>query len=245
MERRRPSLIWLLLAVEFLAGALLTGCAEDSSYRAPIAAYHGGRTHFVERGETLYHIAQENGVSISRLMAANHITDARQLYPGQVLFIPGASYSTASLGIHDFAEIPHASRQFAWPIVAGVVSSPFGIRHGVMHDGVDIAAPSGTPVEAADSGRVLFVGRLHGYGNVVILQHSGDYVTIYGHNRRNLVHEGEFVARGQQIAELGSTGRASGPNLHFEVRYANRPQNPLAYLPEPASGISFARNTTD
>jgi murein DD-endopeptidase MepM/ murein hydrolase activator NlpD len=70
-------------------------------------------------------------------------------------------------------------------------------------------------------------------------------VTVYGHNQRNLVREGEQVTRGEQIAELGATGRASGPNLHFEVRYNNRPQNPIGYLPSPgpSSGISFARNT--
>jgi murein DD-endopeptidase MepM/ murein hydrolase activator NlpD len=116
------------------------------------------------------------------------------------------------------------------------------MRHGVMHDGIDIAAPAGTPVRAADDGVVLYSGRLRGYGNVVILQHSGGYVTVYGHNERNLVREGDRVARGQDIAELGATGRASGPNLHFEIRYENQAQNPLAYLParEPPSEANFA-----
>ena len=97
---------------------------------------------------------------------------------------------------------------------------------------------------AADEGVVIFAGRLRGYGNAVIIQHSGGYVTVYAHNERNLAREGESVFRGQQIAEMGATGRASGPNLHFEVRYEKHAQNPLAYLPrpQPASGISFARN---
>jgi murein DD-endopeptidase MepM/ murein hydrolase activator NlpD len=113
-----------------------------------------------------------------------------------------------------------------------------------MHDGVDIAAPAGTPVYAADDGTVIFDGRLHGYGNVVIVQHSGGYVTVYGHNRRNLVHDGATVARGQEIAEMGDSGRTTGPNLHFEVRYNNTAENPLAYLPQPggAGSITFARN---
>jgi murein DD-endopeptidase MepM/ murein hydrolase activator NlpD len=118
------------------------------------------------------------------------------------------------------------------------------MRNGVMHDGVDIVAGTGTAVRAADDGSVIFVGHLRGYGNAVILRHSGGYVTVYGHNQRNLVRYGAEVARGQLIAELGSTGRATGPNLHFEVRFQGQPVNPLAYLPEPtpATGISFARN---
>jgi murein DD-endopeptidase MepM/ murein hydrolase activator NlpD len=113
-----------------------------------------------------------------------------------------------------------------------------------MHDGVDIVAEAGTAVRAADDGAVIFAGRLRGYGNAVIIGHSGGYVTVYGHNQRNLVRDGDAVARGQVIAELGSTGRTTGPNLHFEVRYQGQPRNPLAYLPSPlpTGGISFARN---
>lgn len=229
--------------------ATVLGCGGQSSEapaRTRYTSYRYQRSHVVARGETVYHIAQEYGVSTEQLMAANHLTDPRQLYVGEMLTIPGHGFAQSSLtGIPEIWSVPRADRQFAWPVVAGVVSSPFGIRHGVMHDGVDIAAPSGTPIHAADKGYVLFAGRLHGYGSVIIVQHSGSYVTVYGHNSRNLVRAGETVSAGQEIAELGSTGRASGPNLHFEVRYNNRPQNPLAYLPSPnpSSGISFARNS--
>lgn len=178
-------------------------------------------------------------------MAANGLGDPRGLRVGQMLVIPGRGFASASaFGAPGIWPAPHADRQFAWPVAAGTLSSPFGMRHGVMHEGVDIAAPAGTPVHAAGSGSVIYSGRLRGYGNVVILRHSGGYVTVYGHNERNLVREGASVARGQEIAELGATGRATGPNLHFEVRYNNQAQNPLAYLPAPegAGGISFARN---
>ena len=104
-----------------------------------------------------------------------------------------------------------------------------------MHDGVDIAAPVGTPVLAADSGVVIFSGTLHGYGNTVIIRHDDGYATVYGHNSRNLVSEGTRVARGQEIGEIGRSGRTTGANLHFEVRRDNVAQNPLAYLPEPAT----------
>lgn len=184
-------------------------------------------------------------------MAANSLTDPHDLRVGQLLVIPNgendaaAPATTSAFALPDPWSVPRADRQFKWPVIAGVVSSPFGMRNGAMHDGVDISAPTGTPVHAADDGSVIFVGHLHGYGNVVILQHRGGYVTVYGHNRRNLVNDGASVTCGQQIAEIGASGRASGPNLHFEVRYNNQAQNPLAYLPEPNSstGITFARNS--
>jgi murein DD-endopeptidase MepM/ murein hydrolase activator NlpD len=177
-------------------------------------------------------------------MAANGIDDPRKLRVGQTLVIPGrrGGVDAAASDSPETWPGPSNPRQLAWPVIGGMVSSPFGMRHGVMHNGVDLVAPAGTPVHAADNGFVIFAGHLHGYGNVIILQHSDGYITVYGHNRRNLVHQGESVARGQVIAELGATGRASGPNLHFEVRYHNHPQNPLVFLPSPTpgTGVSFA-----
>ncbi|MBV8359864.1 MAG: LysM peptidoglycan-binding domain-containing M23 family metallopeptidase [Deltaproteobacteria bacterium] len=200
-------------------------------------------SHTVQPGETIYRIARIYAVSPARLMAVNGLSDPRQLEAGQTLMIP-LNRSTATAASFSTWPVARADRQFAWPVTGGMVSSPFGIRNGVMHDGVDIVAEAGSAVHAADDGTVIFAGRLRGYGNAVIVQHSGGYVTVYGHNQRNLVRYGAEVVRGQVIAELGSTGRTTGPNLHFEVRFHGQPQNPLAYLsqPPPARGISFARN---
>lgn len=201
-------------------------------------------THVVVAGDTVYHIANEYRVSVGRLMAVNGLTDPRELRVGQLLTIPG-SYRL-STGMASSAVLPYTgereSRQFQWPVAQGVVSSGFGIRNGAMHSGVDIAAPVGTPVLAADCGIVIFSGTLHGYGNTVIIRHDDEYATVYGHNARNLVSEGARVVRGQQIGEIGRSGRTTGANLHFEVRRDNIARNPLAYLPQPATsdGISFA-----
>jgi murein DD-endopeptidase MepM/ murein hydrolase activator NlpD len=224
----------------------LAGCGDSSSpsTQLPIGPQRAV-THVVAPGETLYRIATEYGVSVGRLMAANGLSDPRELRVGQVLTIPGAyraaAIGTASSGVHRYTG-ERASRQFLWPVQQGVVSSGFGIRNGAMHSGVDIAAPVGTPVLAADSGVVIFSGTLHGYGNTVIIRHDDEYATVYGHNSRNLVSEGTRVTRGQEIGEIGRSGRTTGANLHFEVRRDNIAENPLAYLPEPATsdGISFA-----
>ena len=202
-------------------------------------------TYSVRRGDTLHHIAQRYGVSVSSLMSANGISDPRDLKVGQVLTIPGyTSYATIdNYGADYSAERP--TRIFAWPLDRGEISSGFGIRNGTMHDGVDIAAPIGTAVHAAESGTVIYAGRLRGYGNVIIVRHDDHYVTVYGHDSANLVREGDSVSRGQVIGSIGDSGRTNGANLHFEVRRDNTARNPLAYLPRPdqTAGISFARNT--
>jgi len=118
-----------------------------------------------------------------------------------------------------------------WP-VDGHVTSRFGPRGGSFHDGLDIASPLGTPILAAASGEVIYNGTLRGYGNIVILRHREGYVTVYAHTQKNLVQEGERVRRGQAIARIGQTGRASGPHLHFEVRKDNLARDPLRYLSE-------------
>jgi murein DD-endopeptidase MepM/ murein hydrolase activator NlpD len=238
---RRAGVVAVLGLV--LGGMLIVaGCSSSKSTQ------YAGRTqgsYTVRRGDTLHHIAQRYGVSVSSLMSANGISDARDLQVGQVLTIPGyTSYAAIDNYGADYS-LERPTRIFAWPLDHGEISSGFGIRNGTMHDGVDIAAPIGTAVHAAESGTVIYAGRLRGYGNVIIVRHDDHYVTVYGHNSANLVREGDAVARGQVIGNIGDSGRTTGANLHFEVRRDNTARNPLAYLPRPdqTAGISFARNT--
>ena len=120
---------------------------------------------------------------------------------------------------------------FTWPIANGTLSSSFGPRGQSFHDGIDIAAPPGTRVTAAREGSVIYADTLRGYGNVVIVEHGGGYATVYAHNEENLVRVGEHVRQGEPIAKVGSSGRTSGPNLHFEVRKNNIARNPIYFLP--------------
>lgn len=123
-----------------------------------------------------------------------------------------------------------AAPQLIWP-VKGVVYSRFGARGAGRHDGIDIAAPEGTPFSAAADGEVIFSGVQRGYGNLIIVRHEGGLVTIYAHNQKNLVKEGARVRKGQQLGTIGRTGRATGPHLHFEVRQGTKPLNPQEFLP--------------
>ncbi|HWH35432.1 MAG TPA: M23 family metallopeptidase [Acidimicrobiales bacterium] len=116
-----------------------------------------------------------------------------------------------------------------WP-TRGTVTSEFGNRWGRLHAGIDIAAPSGTPIFAAQSGTVIFSGVQSGYGNVVILSHGGGLTTLYGHQSRVAASNGQQVGQGDNIGFVGNTGRSTGPHLHFETRYGGSPRNPRGCL---------------
>jgi murein DD-endopeptidase MepM/ murein hydrolase activator NlpD len=123
--------------------------------------------------------------------------------------------------------IPH------WP-VEGRLTSPYGLRfRGIspdIHPGVDIAAPSGTPVHAMKPGRVVFAGTMSGYGLTVILQHGTSMRTLYAHLSEILVRSGEEVSRSSPIGRVGATGNATAPHLHFEVRRWGRQEDPVPLL---------------
>ncbi len=126
---------------------------------------------------------------------------------------------------------PPAKLSFIWP-VKGPVTSWFGPRKGRPHDGIDISAPKGTPIRAAEKGKVIYSDNgISGYGNLIIIQHSGGFHTVYGHNARNRVDVDEQVNKWQVIAEVGNTGRSSGYHLHFEMRKNERAVDPMDYLP--------------
>ena len=218
------------------AGLLAAGCAS-----APT-----GAVHVVRPGENVYRIARHYGVAPQRVVRANRIRDVTEIAVGQRLVIPGSRSEqpghaltppqavlqrvSARPGGSDQA-LRDADLRFHWP-VRGKVSSGYGWRRGRRHEGIDIPARRGTPVLAAEGGRVIHSGRgLGDYGTVVIVKHSGHYTTVYAHNRRNLVRKGEFVEKGQVIGEVGSTGNASGTHLHFEIRRERRAEDPLSYLP--------------
>ena len=122
-----------------------------------------------------------------------------------------------------------SSSGLIWP-VHGPVTSGFGWRWGRMHEGIDIAVPSGTPVVASAAGTVIHAGWLGGYGNLVVVDHGNGLATAYAHNSGFAAGVGQGVAQGQVIAYSGSTGNSSGPHVHFEVRINGAAVDPLGYL---------------
>jgi murein DD-endopeptidase MepM/ murein hydrolase activator NlpD len=114
--------------------------------------------------------------------------------------------------------------------VKGTFTSPFGQRWGRLHAGIDLAAPVGTPIRAAASGRVILMAPTGGYGNYTCIDHGRSYSTCYGHQSRFGTSRGASVVQGQVIGYVGNTGNSTGPHLHFEVRIGGKPVDPMDYL---------------
>ncbi len=133
-----------------------------------------------------------------------------------------------------------------WPVRSGYISSNYGFRihptrhRRIFHQGVDFAAPHGSPIVAVAEGTVTFSGRRNGYGKIVEIRHASGYVTRYAHNTTNLVDVGERVRQGQKIATVGATGTATGPHVHFEVLKDGQHLNPIRFAGRIPSGTLAA-----
>lgn len=145
-----------------------------------------------------------------------------------------AQAAQSSGGGSDYTYV-QGTGQLAWP-VSGVITSGFGWREHpifgrqIFHTGIDIGVDEGTPVHAADSGTVVYSGWMDGYGYAVVIDHGNGISTLCAHNSDLAVSEGQSVSKGTVIAYAGSTGNATGPHVHFEVRVNGDPVNPLGYL---------------
>jgi len=136
-----------------------------------------------------------------------------------------------------FASRWHTNTQPSiWPVEGRLMDGygrrmdPFSGEEGVMHTGVDISAPTGTPVHATADGTVSFAGWFSGYGQLVVVNHGGGFETYYAHLSRFSVVQGQEIRRGDQVGLVGATGRVTAPHLHYEVRIGGAPVNPHAYL---------------
>jgi len=142
-----------------------------------------------------------------------------------------------------------ANMSSIWPVTGimwggfGVRRNPFGGMSSEFHKGQDISAPFGTPVSATADGVVVVAGWQRGYGRVVYLDHGNGISTRYGHLSRLDVAVGQIVKRGAQLGLVGSSGRSTGPHLHYEVRINGEPTNPLNYLPNIAAASNPLQNS--
>lgn len=127
--------------------------------------------------------------------------------------------------------VSHSGRGFAWPLLGKIVSRFGPKKGGLYNDGINIAAKEGAPVKAANDGVVVYSGsELKGYGNLLLIKHSGGYITAYAHNKHMKVSRGQKVKQGEVIAYVGKTGHVTSPQLHFAIRKGRKAVNPQKYL---------------
>jgi len=228
------------------AAGSTTPVTASPSKSAPRTANASPTVNYVvQPGDTLWSIAARHGTKVEDVMARNDLDESALIRPGQRLVISGralarhrqvAAQSRTRPGparsepeMADTVTL-RAAGEFLWPS-RGVLTSRFGLRrYRRHHDGIDIAAPHGTPIYASRDGIVDSAGRQNGFGLVVFLVHGDGMVTVYGHASRLLVVTGQAVKKGQLIALVGCTGRCTGSHLHYEVRTNGKAQNPLLYF---------------
>lgn len=183
-------------------------------------------TYRVKAGETLWSISEKYGIPLQRLARINNLSDENFMTEGQELIIPAFARTDSYTRI---ARSGEPGKKMAWPTV-GWISSPFGMRDGRPHEGIDIAADHGAPIAAARPGRVVCAEPMGTYGLVVIIDHGNGIRTLYAHASVLLVKPGDWVEEGQTVALVGSTGRSTGPHLHLEIRIDGQPVDPLLFL---------------
>jgi murein DD-endopeptidase MepM/ murein hydrolase activator NlpD len=169
----------------------------------------------------------QSEIQESQALASASAQLAAKLQAGEAQ--AGSVAAGSSSGQAPSGQAPSGSG-FAWP-VSGPITSPFGMRWGTLHPGIDIGVPTGTPIHAAGSGTVVWCGWMSGYGNLVMIDHHNGLATLYGHQSRIAVGCNQEVSQGDTIGYVGCTGFCTGPHLHFEVRLNGTPVDPLGYLP--------------
>ncbi len=188
-----------------------------------------GLTYTVAGGDSINSVSAKFGITMESLLDVNDLS-SRNLSVGQELFIPGARMDTASLK-------KAMGELFICPLAPGYrITSRFGRRSdpftGVPsnHTGVDMAAPSGTPIKAAMSGKIAYVGWSNIFGNYVIINHGNGYQTLYGHMQKALCRTGQTVSQGTRIGLVGSTGYSTGPHLHLTMYKNGTLMDPLSVI---------------
>jgi LysM repeat protein len=210
--------------------------------------------HVVKRGDTLNKISRLYRKPIADIAKANNIQLTALLKVGDRLVIPSVSVNNKPTGF--LAKIPNHSANwvdpagkteeakdvaktrgagavptFRWPAQGRVIVGFGASLNGVRNDGINLALPEGTAVKAAEEGVVTYANNeLKGHGNLVLIQHSDGYVTVYAHASELLVKRGDQIKRGQVIARSGQTGNVNTPQLHFEVRKGATPLDPIRFL---------------
>ena len=212
------------------------------------------RDYVVRRGDTISSIASQHNENIHAIARLNALRPPYIIYVGQNIFLPNSvQLGTKTENLVKNSALNRASKAgntprkakvfsappaisgegFLWPVTGKVLSYYGGKSAGLQNDGINIAAPRGAPVRAAENGVVAYSGNeLRGFGNLLLLKHSDGWITAYAHNDKLMVKRGDKIKKGQIIARVGSSGSVQNPQLHFELRKGKKAIDPIKYLPK-------------
>jgi LysM repeat protein len=195
-----------------------------------------GIWYTVQKGDTVDKLAKTYQTSVEKIVTfeLNNLQEPYTLVAGQQIMLPDGRKKVVPSNYYPMTRVgrapsgaPTGSGRFTWP-TQGILTQ----RYWSGHLGIDIANRTGTPIRAADAGYVVQAGvDTWGYGNQVLIDHGNGYLTRYAHLHTIKVKAGDFVEKNQVIGTMGSTGRSTGPHLHFEIIYGNTRRNPLGFLP--------------
>ncbi len=194
-----------------------------------------GIFHMARPGQSLADIARAYGISLEDVLQSNPQRGDADLKPGDILYLPGATYLTRQ-DVRWLALVSLSTQKGFLKPTTGRFADGFGMRlHPIthkmeFHQGLDLAPGWGARVVASQDGQVIFAGIRAGYGRLIILDHGQGLTSWYAHLDEILVKLGQRVGRGELIGKVGDSGRTTGPHLHFEVRLNGKPRNPLLYL---------------
>lgn len=213
----------------------VVGCAHQPlEYKKDKA--RGEVTHIVTKGDTLFSVAKQYGVSTDDIMKANGLGKNTSLTLGQPLLIPGAKTKSQAKPSGSVAQRPSDESKkidLGWPVVKGVVFRTFDQTGTRLHEGLSIGAPANTPIRAAQDGQVIYAAEATNHlGRMVLIQHADPFVSIYGHLEDIKVKVGQRVKKGDVIGTVGTSGSVESPRVYFELRKDRLPVNPEPYLPK-------------
>ncbi|MFY9963159.1 peptidoglycan DD-metalloendopeptidase family protein [Pseudomonas sp.] len=210
----------------------MSACSSHSPNSGVAANKVVAGTYKVKRGDTLYSIASRHGWNFKELARYNGIAAPYAVNVGQTIRFGGSKTTTRSTSTASKSKPVSTTkvtlRGWDWP-VKGAVIRRFSAADK-LNKGITISATQGQPIYASLGGKVAFAVNIRGYGNLIILQHGSSHASVYGHNSKLLVKEGQTVSKGQKIAEAGSLD-ADRVQLYFEIRQNGKPIDPLAVLP--------------
>ena len=244
-----------LYSISKREGVSIRSIIEVNNLKPPFILYEGeeliiaiSKIHIVKAGNTLWDIAKCYRVSVIDIRRLNKLKFKDKIYEDKKLLIPinnennnlecnniskvAIKYNNKEKKVRNKDKIINSNSNYLWPVKGKILSKYGLLAKGLRNDGINISANKGDPIFAVESGKIVYAGNeIQAFGNLILIKHLDNKTTAYAHLEKIKVNKGQIVKKGEVIATLGNSGKVSAPQLHFEVRNANGPLDPLKFLP--------------